>query len=853
MNSTELEQLLGENYEPVSFINHAIKSCSSSLPEDLQSYCSDLYSKLQSIARQETERVNLEVETLEQNVGSFIQSSEQVQGLLSTLQKELKRLQEQISCSSEEEKFHSLQKLIQLDRILSRLEETLSLLRHAKEVQDISDRLDSWRKTVDWEALGSAIRLLRSSLGHLKDVPQYNEFKDHLQVMTNRFQELIRPQLYEYLLNKDSISLRNIWECCEETDQKDIFIDVWVSERSAFVQKLWYNCWKNTLPVFTTQSEENLSGHPQICLDAHVPESLDILKSFYEQVISDISQQISIISPLISQPVGNLIAASITMAFSSLNPPLADSYRVKQDWEMNWLENWSFVLEFYHNIMKECLCFTQKIISLAYFHHGTSFDIQVAISVVMDPAIKYVREFRSLMDSVWSAWCRAFLQKQDVDDLNQVDARQDACSRISSLSRLVDRLSDFAVMNSFIDVCRQSVLGSQLSSLSILYLRFGRIVGDYILEKLSMQKSACVDSTVNIEHNWIPIRHIFRLTVSVSRLQSNCWRHSSEGLISCLDIVQPILDRYGSLSDSSNEQSLLDTLVHDFVETKSIDLHEFVTIWLTITDKQSLDCIEFDSVKGPLGSHIDGFANDPFEDTILSLRQTLLELIFYRIESNLNKLSDGVIGGEERRISQDEMDIVSSSGSFSWSPQTCIIQAGEYLLTIPQMLETLAPEETLELALCLPRSFEKNEVICIMNNGPECQGLDRSEFVRQWIFVIGYWTMSLLVERIITDTKSNLTEYECKQLSIDVEYLTNIISALGIPVIKQLHIIYELLSSESQHSYLEVDNRHETDSAFSIQDEFRLGRPLLRRLSSIDEIRQALTSKKSSHHVISPS
>jgi len=221
-----------------------------------------------------------------------------------------------------------------------------------------------------------------------------------------------------------------------------------------------------------------------VFLDIHIPESLDILKSFYEQVLTDISQQTGIISPIMSQPVGNLITASITMAFSSLDPPLADSYDVSQELEINWIQDWHSVLEFYHNIMKECLIFTQKVASLAYQYQGTCFDIQVAISAIMIPALKFVTEFRTLVDSVWSAWCKALIV---LKESNAKEAQEDVCTRVSFLSRSVDDYSyDISdVIESFIDKCRQWVLGSQLSSVSMLYLRFGRIVGEHILEKVN--------------------------------------------------------------------------------------------------------------------------------------------------------------------------------------------------------------------------------------------------------------------------------------------------------------------------------------------------------------------------------
>jgi len=278
----------------------------------------------------------------------------------------------------------------------------------------------------------------------------------------------------------------------------------------------------------------------------------------------------------------------------------------------------------------------------------------------------------------------------------------------------------------------------------------------------------------------------------------------------------------------------LETLVQDFImETKNMD--EFATSWLVLTEKENLDCIQFDSFKGPLGFSTSEFPSDPFEDTLLSIRKTLLELIVYKIEVALNKLSQVVIQMEEQFISEDEHQLFSS-------PQSYIIEAGEYLLLIPQMLETLAPEGTLELACCLPRSFEKDEVIEIMNSGPDCRNVDRNEFVRQWISVVSFWTMSYFIERILNDTKPKLSDYQCRQLNTDVEYLINIITALGVPVLKEVYVVYNILS-KTQQSGLHLDEQEEEQEVAFAQLEFRFGRPLVRSLPRMQEIKQIVASK----------
>ncbi|XP_075502437.1 conserved oligomeric Golgi complex subunit 7 [Primulina tabacum] len=96
--------------------------------------------------------------------------------------------------------------------------------------------------------------------------------------------------------------------------------------------------------------------------------------------------------------------------------------------------------------------------------------------------------------------------------------------------------------------------------------------------------------------------------------------------------------------------------------------------------------------------------------------------------------------------------------SFSAYPQSYVTNVGEYLLTLPQQLEPLA------------ESISNSDA-----NTEEAQF-----FATEWMFKVAEGATALYIEQLRGIQK--MTDRGAQQVSVDIEYLSNVLSALSMPI-----------------------------------------------------------------------
>uniref|UniRef100_A0A1J3GGG3 Conserved oligomeric Golgi complex subunit 7 n=1 Tax=Noccaea caerulescens TaxID=107243 RepID=A0A1J3GGG3_NOCCA len=94
--------------------------------------------------------------------------------------------------------------------------------------------------------------------------------------------------------------------------------------------------------------------------------------------------------------------------------------------------------------------------------------------------------------------------------------------------------------------------------------------------------------------------------------------------------------------------------------------------------------------------------------------------------------------------------------NFSSYPQSYVTSVGEYLLTLPQQLEPLAEG--------------------ISTNGDE----DAQFFATEWMFKVAEGATALYMDQL--RGIQYITDRGAQQLSVDIEYLSNVLSALSMPI-----------------------------------------------------------------------
>lgn len=109
--------------------------------------------------------------------------------------------------------------------------------------------------------------------------------------------------------------------------------------------------------------------------------------------------------------------------------------------------------------------------------------------------------------------------------------------------------------------------------------------------------------------------------------------------------------------------------------------------------------------------------------------------------------------------------------SFSAYPQSHVTSVGEYLLTLPQQLEPLA------------EGISNNDV-----NADEAQF-----FATEWMFKVAEGSTALYMDQL--KGIQYITDRGAQQLSVDIEYLSNVLSALSMPIPPILATFHTCLSA----------------------------------------------------------
>ncbi|KAK9994963.1 hypothetical protein SO802_024666 [Lithocarpus litseifolius] len=109
--------------------------------------------------------------------------------------------------------------------------------------------------------------------------------------------------------------------------------------------------------------------------------------------------------------------------------------------------------------------------------------------------------------------------------------------------------------------------------------------------------------------------------------------------------------------------------------------------------------------------------------------------------------------------------------TFSAYPQSYVTNVGEYLLTLPQQLEPLA------------EGISNNDA-----NNDEAQF-----FATEWMFKVAEGATALYMEQL--RGIQHVSDRGAQQLSVDIEYLSNVLSALSMPIPPVLSTFHTCLST----------------------------------------------------------
>ncbi len=256
---------------------------------------------------------------------------------------------------------------------------------------------------------------------------------------------------------------------------------------------------------------------------------------------------------------------------------------------------------------------------------------------------------------------------------------------------------------------------------------------------------------------WARVSGSLRLLRAISAF-NRTWNDKKEvGFATAIGTATPALEAAGLLTElpDSNVQARLQRFV-EYVRKE--DLDSAAIVWELVSDRSMAQraIATFESAE---------MASD-LREVLESAHQVVYENLIAGVRSRLEQISGAKIWNAA------EGDEISST--LGASPMAYATEIADYLMTVPQQLEPFVPDEE-DAEYATPSSvfaFSKGRT------GREKLEEVNSSFAGMWIHVLAVGTMELYVERICGISK--MSEMGARQMSVDIEYLCNVMSALGV-------------------------------------------------------------------------
>ncbi|PIN10626.1 hypothetical protein CDL12_16784 [Handroanthus impetiginosus] len=137
-----------------------------------------------------------------------------------------------------------------------------------------------------------------------------------------------------------------------------------------------------------------------------------------------------------------------------------------------------------------------------------------------------------------------------------------------------------------------------------------------------------------------------------------------------------------------------------------------------------------------------------------AVNELVYDVLILKVRQHLNDLSRLAIWSSVEEPSAYRLP------SFSAYPQSYVTNVGEYLLTLPQQLEPLAEG--------------------ISNTDTNAEEPQFATDITEWMFKVAEGATALYIEQLRGIQK--ITDHGAQQLSVDIEYLSNVLSALSMPI-----------------------------------------------------------------------
>uniref|UniRef100_A0A3P8SJJ7 Conserved oligomeric Golgi complex subunit 7 n=1 Tax=Amphiprion percula TaxID=161767 RepID=A0A3P8SJJ7_AMPPE len=743
----DFSKFLDDDFDVKDWVNGAFKVVQKDAPGKADTHAATLVMKLQLFIQEVNNSIEESSNQALQNMPRVLRDVEALKQEASFLKEQMVLVKEDIK-KFEQDTVQSMQVLVEIDQVKSRMQLAAEALQEADKWSTLSADIEETFKTQDLAVISSKLTSMQNSLSMLVDTPDYSEKCVHLEALKNRLEAMASPQI---VATFNSMSI----------DQAKLFVKVFTEiDRMPQLLAYYYKCHKGQLvSMWQDLSQSELS------LNQQLSEFYDTLLSTWHSQLQWSSQVFKnpyeVVTVLLIQTLGAMVP-SIPVCLSTAMERASQEQRLDTLLELH-----NTASTFGHSL---------EAAMLPHLGENNLLKVNELVCALYDPYKSYQLQYGDLEEAHLLIQISAVpLEHGEVIDC------------VEELSHSVGKL--FGLASAAVDRCVKLTDGLAVCGLlKALKAVFTKYVSDFSTTLQSIRKKCKLEDTPSssaFQEDWTAFQNSVRIIATCGELLRQCGAFEQQ-------LSNRILGTAGKyLSESYSPRSLAGIQEASSTERKSATKNP----WQEYNYLQRGNVAEYNNLmevlyslkeKGTGNSSLLAEPRTALTRLNQQANQLAFDSVFLQIKHQLclvSKMENQEAPGFGESYTED-------LPTFSLSPQEYITNIGQYLMSLPLHLEPFVTQEdpALEMALHagkLPFPPEQGDDLPELDNTAD-----------YWLGSIARATMQTYCDAILLIPQ--LSTHSTKQLATDIDYLSNVMDALGLQPSRALQHIVTLLRAKPE-------------------------------------------------------
>lgn len=743
----DFSKFLDDDFDVKDWVNGAFKVVQKDAPGKADTHAATLVMKLQLFIQEVNNSIEESSNQALQNMPRVLRDVEALKQEASFLKEQMVLVKEDIK-KFEQDTVQSMQVLVEIDQVKGRMQVAAEALQEADKWSTLSADIEETFKTQDFAVISSKLTSMQNSLAMLVDTPDYSEKCVHLEALKNRLEALASPQI---VATFNSMSM----------DQAKLFVKVFTEmDRMPQLLAYYYKCHKGQLvSMWQDLSQGELSLNQQ-------------LSEFYDTLLSSWHSQLQwsgqvfknpyeVVTVLLIQTLGAMVP-SIPVCLSSALERAAQEQRLDTLLELHQTTS-----SFGHSL---------EAAMLPHLGENNLLKVNELVGALYDPYKPYQLQYGDLEE----AHLLIQISAVPLEHGEVIDCVEELTHSVGKLFGLAGAAADRCVkLTDGLAVC------GLLKALKALFTKY---VSDFSTTLQSIRKKSKLEDTPSpsgFQEDWTAFQNSVRIIATCGELLRQCGAFEQQ-------LSNKILGTAGKyLSESYSPRSLAGIQEASSTERKSATKNP----WQEYNYLQRGNMTEYNSLMEVLYSLKEkGAGNSSLltesKAALTRLNQQANQLAFDSVFLQIKHQLCLVSKMERQEAPGFGESYTEDLPTFSLSPQEYITNIGQYLMSLPLHLEPFVTQEdpALEMALHagkLPFPPEQGDDLPELDNTAD-----------YWLGSIARATMQTYCDAILLIPQLNT--HSTKQLATDIDYLSNVMDALGLQPSRGLQHILTLLRAKPE-------------------------------------------------------